>query len=1331
MMNIPWRAGSKSRHRYASVSVPACSVEAKRRSRKRLLDLDYLEGRWGASTWSGVVDGLWSNAGNWDVPPIAGSELLFPFDGANRSNTNDLSAGLSFSSLTIAGNSYAISGNAIALTGPIVASYDSGTSQVTLPIEVGNSASVSVANPNASLELGGEISGSGGLVKSEAGTLSLTGNNSYLGSTLAGDGTLLVNGTQTSSAVFVITGATVGGTGSVGSITSTGGTVKPGTSTPGLLTVAGGLTLDGNSTFTVVLNGLSAGTEYSQVQVTGPVDLGGATLEVSLGFQPTGQPSFVAIDNMGNAAIAGTFAGLPEGASFSVSSQSFKISYVGGDGNDVVLTRLLGTTISVDASPTSSVFGQDVSLSAFVVPDEATGVEPTGSVAYFAGALPLGTAPLVGGMATLNTDALPVGDNSVTAQYLGDGNFGASTSDAVTLPVAQAATTTMLSADPTSSVFGQNIALTAAVMLVSPGNGVPTGSVEFFDGLSSLGIVALDNGEATLNTSSLPLGDNSVTAQYLGDADFTVSTSDAVTVTVAQAATTTSLNANPNPAAEGEIVALTAAVAATSPGSGVPTGSVEFFNGADSLGTAELIAGVATLETPNLPLAANVITAGYQGDENYEPSVSDPLIVNVRLGSVTTLMADPTSITFGEEVALTATVAGTDSNAGTPTGQVEFFEGLTSLGTSELTAGMAGLTTTSLPAGAAFVTARYLGDDDFAPSMSGAVEVMVAQAGTATTLTSAPTSSVFGQDVTLTATVAISGPGAGVPTGDVEFISGLTSLGMATLEDGVAMLTTGVLPVGDNPVTARYLGDGNFTASTSDAVTVTVAQAATTTTLSADPTSSVFGQSIALMAAVVVVSPGIGVPTGSVVFFNGTTSLGTVAIQNGEAILNTPSLPVGMNSVTAQYLGDGNFTASTSDAATVTVAQAATTTSLSASPNPSVVTETVALTAAVVAASPGSGVPTGTVEFFNNSTSLGTADLVNGQASLSTTSLPVGANALTVQYRGDSNFQESTSPVVTQQVNRVATSTTITASDLNPGAFQPVTLTAVVTPASGTVTPTGTVEFFADGVLLGSGDLTNDQASLTVDSLPVGVDSVTAQYLGDPNALASTSPALSITVGTDNERYVNQLYVDLLGREADEDGLSFWTQLLDAGRSRLVVVASILNSHEARVFQVQQAYETYLGREASPAEVNRTISAAYEFSTNIEGVVLSSREYFQTAGGGTVSGYLDALGTDIFGAPFDPVQEAHLAAMIREGKPLVEVVTGVLTSPPGKHTLVQSSIETILGRPADPGEVEFYLSLMDGKILLRQVQDLLYASDEFYEQAIGAAFAAIGLARSR
>jgi len=141
------------------------------------------------------------------------------------------------------------------------------------------------------------------------------------------------------------------GTGTVGTVAlENGGTVAPGLS-PGILNT-GNLSMVAGSTYDFEVGGLTAGTQYDQIKVTGSVNLGSGTLNTILynGFVPAVGQSYTIIDNDGTDAVVGTFAGLPEGTTVTVDGHHFKVSYVGGDGNDVTLT-----VVSVPSVPNTGV----------------------------------------------------------------------------------------------------------------------------------------------------------------------------------------------------------------------------------------------------------------------------------------------------------------------------------------------------------------------------------------------------------------------------------------------------------------------------------------------------------------------------------------------------------------------------------------------------------------------------------------------------------------------------------------------------------------------------------------------------------------------------------------------------------------------------------------------------------------------------------------------------------------------------------------------------------------------------------------------------------------
>ncbi|MBI3189915.1 MAG: Ig-like domain repeat protein, partial [Ignavibacteriales bacterium] len=446
--------------------------------------------------------------------------------------------------------------------------------------------------------------------------------------------------------------------------------------------------------------------------------------------------------------------------------------------------------------------------------------------------------------------------------------------------------------------------------------------------------------------------------------------------------------------------------------------------------------------------------------------------------------------------------------AGTPTGSVEFFDGATSVGTGTLSAGSASVSSSSLSTGSHSITVVYSGDGNFNSSSSSALTQTVDKANSSSTVQSSVNPSVFGQSVTFTATVTASLPGAGTPTGSVEFFDGATSLGTATLSGGTGSVSTSSLSTGSHSITVVYNGDGNFNTSSSSALTQTVNKANSLTSVQSSVNPSVFGQSVTFTANVSASSPGAGTPTGSVEFFDGTTSLGIATLSAGSASVSTSSLSTGSHSITVVYSSDGNFNTSSSSAFTQTVSKANTTTSLVSNQNPSVFGQSVTFTATVSPSSPGAGTPTGSVEFFDGVTSIGISNLSGGTASLSTSTLSTSNHSITAVYSSDVNFNASTSSGLTQTVNRASSSTSVS-SNLNPSVYgQSVTFTATVSPS----TATGLMEFFIDDVSIGTGSITDGSASVSTSSLTAGSHSVRAQYAGDVNYEPSVSSNITQTV---------------------------------------------------------------------------------------------------------------------------------------------------------------------------------------------------------------------------
>jgi hypothetical protein len=216
------------------------------------------------------------------------------------------------------------------------------------------------------------------------------------------------------------------------------------------------------------------------------------------------------------------------------------------------------------------------------------------------------------------------------------------------------------------------------------------------------------------------------------------------------------------------------------------------------------------------------------------------------------------------------------------------------------------------------VVASFPGTADYAPGQSAPATFTIGPGTSSIALTSSTVSAVFGQAVTLVATVTAAG---GTPGGTVTFYDGATPLGTAPLDDsGRAALTTTTLVAGSHSISAAYGGDADFLRATSAPLAEPVRPATTQVALVPRP---IFRKkkvtALGLVARVQPEDPGAGVPTGTATFEIAKRShkkvvekvLGTMALSGGSATLTVKPGKVLKKPITIVYGGDGDFTPST------------------------------------------------------------------------------------------------------------------------------------------------------------------------------------------------------------------------------------------------------------------------------------------------------------------------------------------------------------------------------------------------------------------------------------
>jgi Bacterial Ig-like domain (group 3)/MBG domain (YGX type)/PQQ-like domain len=611
---------------------------------------------------------------------------------------------------------------------------------------------------------------------------------------------------------------------------------------------------------------------------------------------------------------------------------------------DGTLDVTAANTTTALSAPGTSNYGSSITLVATVT--SSAGI-PAGTVTFYSGSNALGTGTLNGsGVAMLNTTALGVGTDSITASYAAAGNFAASTSTASSVTVSQASQTITFPAIGSRPYGSAPFAVTATS---SAGSSYPvTITVQS-------GPAAISGGVVTLTG----VGTVVLQATQAGNTNYSSAT------------TTQSFQVTPAPLSVTANNASRAYGAANPAFSGTVTGAV----GSDSFTESFTTTATTTSNVGSYPIVPAV--TGPQS--NYTITYVNGALT-VTGATTTTTLGAPGTASYGANVALTATVS---STAGTPGGIVTFFNGSTTLGTGTLNAGgVATLSTTTLPVGTDAVSASYAATGNFAASTSTATNITVSTASQTITFPAVPSrtygsapfavsaTSSLGSSYPVTVSV-LSGPalmngglvtitGAGTvvlqasQAGDSNYGSATTTqsfqvlpaqltvtagssarsygavnpafsgtitgaVGSDSFTESFTTTATANSNAGSYPIVPAAAGPalGNYTVVIVNG-TLTVSPLATSTTITAAGSAS-YGASVTLTATVSSTS---GTPAGLVTFLSGSTPLGSVALNaGGTAVLSTTALPAGTDTVTANFAAQGNYGASTA-AASITINEA-------------------------------------------------------------------------------------------------------------------------------------------------------------------------------------------------------------------------------------------------------------------------------------------------------------------------------------------------------------------------------------------------------------------------
>jgi len=529
--------------------------------------------------------------------------------------------------------------------------------------------------------------------------------------------------------------------------------------------------------------------------------------------------------------------------------------------------------------------------------------------------------------------------------------------------------TTLAASGSTSVQHGQEVSFNVNVAPLS-GSGTPSGAfvliaknapVAFNNTQVGSGILTDGAFSGTINT--LPGGEYQVVAHYGGDGTFGGSESAVVPVNISPESSGVTISGNDQNGTPfsspgsmtlsygfGQFFLVT--VTSASGNTTTPTGTVTLSDGTTQLGTLALDNNGQALFTNCNPtsvqfclnIGTHNLTAVYSGDNSNTTSTSSVLVAtvikgNAQFGSIITCCIEDQSVEMGADFSTGTSVLGIP-----PTGTVSFtdtFNGTTTtLGSQTLTPGAIIIEYFNVSVGDHTLGIQYSGDNNYLPTgvtapittrpladPSGVLPVV--------TLSTSTNPIVEGQPITLTVNVS-SNQTTAIPTGTIFVTAGAAFVnptsGGFTLSNGT-LTFTGIMPNATTMLQAFYNGDSNFNPTASAPLDISVAKIDPTLNLSTSAASVQAGAQVSLVATMSG-PPGSGAPQGLLQFFdsvNGGTAqllgndqiLLTVASGSASATSTasiTPALPVGTNTITVNYSGDGNFNSITqSNSVTITV----------------------------------------------------------------------------------------------------------------------------------------------------------------------------------------------------------------------------------------------------------------------------------------------------------------------------------------------------------------------------------------------------------------------------
>jgi len=508
-------------------------------------------------------------------------------------------------------------------------------------------------------------------------------------------------------------------------------------------------------------------------------------------------------------------------------------------------------------------------------------------------------------------------------------------------------------------------------------------------------------------------------------------------VSAATSATTLTISAPTVVYGDEQVEQLTGTVSSPgAPAGTLPTGTVTVSAGATIVCTITLTDGAGTCAptADELPAGATTLAASYGGDDNFGPSSSPTVSLQVEslppttpVITTTTLGVSKAGITYGDEEAekLSVTVASPGTSGNAPAGSVTVSSGNAAICAFSLTSagtGSCALKPAALTPGNATLTATYAGDPAFGPSASAAESLSVAKEPTITTVSLSAGSVTYGAEQREHLSVAVKPAYGGTPTGHVTLTAGGTAIRVIALASGQGKytLTATRLAGGTARLTASYAGDADYAGSLSAVKKLAVARASSKTVLNLSAGGLTYGAEQRDRISVAVDPAHGGTAAGRVTVTAGGATICVITVRSARGTCSPAAtrLAAGHYKLTAAYGGSGDVTSSVSAARSLSVTRASSRTALSLSTSNVQYGSEGSAQVSVEVAPRYAGSPQGKITLAANGTTLAVIRLRSGTGSytLSAKRLAAGKYALVAAYSGSADFAGSTSAQMTLTV---------------------------------------------------------------------------------------------------------------------------------------------------------------------------------------------------------------------------------------------------------------------------------------------------------------------------